>query len=56
MANKRFNPLVLDPENYDQLFDSPFTDDGDEEKPQGTEVYEPLSYGARRKKPIRTDY
>lgn len=52
---KRFNPLVLDPEDYDQLFDQPFSDE-DDEKPTGNEVYEPLSYGARRKKPIQNDY
>lgn len=50
---RRFNPLVLDPDNYDQLFDQDFSEE--EEKPKD-EVYEPMSYGARRKRPIQTDY
>jgi hypothetical protein len=45
---RRFNPLVLDPDDYEKLFDDEF---GEEEVDDRKELYEPLSYGARRKKP-----
>lgn len=46
---KRFNPLVLDPNDYEKLFDNEFVEDDLDER---AEEYETLSYGARRKKPV----
>lgn len=49
---ERFNPLVLDPDDYERLFDEDFTEEKLEEK---NDEYEHLSWGARRKRPICVD-
>lgn len=53
--SRSFNPLILDPEDYELLGEDEFLglDDLEEGDPQ----YEHLSYGSRRKKPqINSDY
>lgn len=45
----RFNPLVLDPDDYEKLFDEDFLDEAADFKDQ--DYYENISSGARRKKP-----
>ena len=48
--NRRFNPLVLDPDNYDRLFDEDFLTDDD--ILGNRDEYEPISQGVRRRKPV----
>lgn len=55
----RFNPLVLDPDDYDKLFDEDVLalDEYERLQEKRGEEYEPLAFGARRRKPaINPDY
>jgi hypothetical protein len=45
---KRRNPLIIDPDDYEKLFDDEFREDDLDDR---AEEYEVLSFGARRKKP-----
>lgn len=49
MSKRRFNPLVIDPEDYGKLFDEAFL--GEDDEVDNTDEYEDLSDGCRRKKP-----
>lgn len=57
MSSKRktFNPLVLDPDDYEKLFDEEF---GPIEKlDESDDEFDYLSYGSRRRKPkISTEF
>lgn len=48
MKPRPYNPLVIDPDDYDGLFDEDYLEDADDLR---DEHYEPVSSGARRKKP-----
>lgn len=52
---KPFNPLVLDPDDYEKLFDDEFAPI--ERLEESDEEYDYLSYGSRRRKPqTRTEF
>lgn len=50
---RRFNPLVLNPDDYEKLFDEDFLEDADQFSDR--DQYEDMSSGARRKKPALDD-
>lgn len=46
---RRYNPLVIDPDDYDKLFDEDYLDGG--EDAENSKEFEHISDGVRRRKP-----